>query len=258
MGTSLHLFDASVRLGRARDHIEGAPVSAEEMLLEMDEMGISEALVWHADAQYFNPHLGNHQLMVDVAEFPRLQPCWVFIPHETSEMPHPSAVLDEMCKAHIKAARIFPKEHVFLLREWSIADLAENLSAHRIPLFVDFSVKSWGNEYYDWDGLYEIGCAFPDLPLIITSNNIGSNRRLVPLMKRLPNLYVETSYYSVHRGIEFLASEVGADRILFGTGLPFRAAGPALTALTYSMISEEEKQLVAGDNLRRLLDEVIL
>ena len=84
----------------------------------------------------------------------------------------------------------------------------------------------------------------------------GSNRRLFPLLEQYPNLYIETSYYVVHRGIELICRHFGAERLLFGTGLPQRAPGPAITALSYSQISDQERALIASGNLRRLLAEV--
>jgi hypothetical protein len=256
MHTSLQIFDATMRIGKARDHIPGSPYDAPSLLQVMDRNGINEALVWHADSQHYDALKGNEQLLEDIQDYPSLHPCWVFLPHEPCEMPPPSIVVNRMLTSGVKAARIFPREHLFLLRLWNIAPLLESLEMHKIPLFVDYGVKGWGDAYYDWDGLYQIGTAFPDLPIILTCVNIGSNRTLIPLMQHLPNLYVETSYYTVHRGIELLVSKLGAERILFGTGLPQRAPGPALTALAYCLISEGQRQLVAGDNLRRLLHQV--
>ena len=45
----------------------------------------------------------------------------------------------------------------------------------------------------------------------------------------------------------------GAERLIFGTGMPEYAPGPAVTLITYSGLDEEAKRQVAGDNLRRLL-----
>ena len=96
MDDSLKLFDAAMRLGRARDHITGSPATGDALLAVMDEVGIADALVWHADAQLYDSQIGNQQLMVDIAENPRLHACWVFMPHETGEVPHPSSVIDKM------------------------------------------------------------------------------------------------------------------------------------------------------------------
>jgi hypothetical protein len=43
---------------------------------------------------------------------------------------------------------------------------------------------------------------------------------------------------------------------LFGTGLPAYEAGPAISMLFYSELSSKEKQMVAGGNLRSLLEAV--
>jgi predicted TIM-barrel fold metal-dependent hydrolase len=178
------------------------------------------------------------------------------MPHETGEVLHPQNTVGAMLETGVKAARIFPSQHLYKLRVWNLKPLLDALAGHAVPLFVDFGIKSWGDTSIDWDGLYEVGRTYPVLPIILTSINIGSNRQLIPLMYQLPNLYVETSYYTVHRGIELLDTTVGFDRILFGSGLPLRAPGPALTALNYSLIDDYKKKLVAGDNLRRLLNEV--
>jgi predicted TIM-barrel fold metal-dependent hydrolase len=69
------------------------------------------------------------------------------------------------------------------------------------------------------------------------------------------HLYVETSYYTVHRGIEKLCGTFGPERVLFGTGMPRRDPGAAITALAYSLIDDEARALVAGGNLRRLLGD---
>ena len=108
------------------------------------------------------------------------------------------------------------------------------------------------------DGLKEVLTVFPHVPFVLVRPDIGSNRRLFSLMQHFYNLYVETSYYTVHRGIELLCNEFGANRVLFGSGLPLRAAGPSITALMYALISPEEKRLVAFQNINRLLQGVKL
>ncbi len=112
----------------------------------------------------------------------------------------------------------------------------------------------WSEESIDFEGLHEVCGAFPALPVVLVRSNIGTDRRVYALMAQHPNLCVETSYYTVHRGIERLCEAFGPERVLFGTGLPHRAAGPAVTALAYSLIDDGARALVAGGNLGRLLD----
>ena len=180
----------------------------------------------------------------------------MLLPEATGEFPSADETVETMRATNVRAALLAPRSYRLALREWGIGPLLERLAARRIPTFMDFSVFSWSSEAIDWDGLLEIGQAFPDLPLILVRANIGSNRQLFPLLEQLPNLHIETSYYTVHRGIELACRQFGARRALFGTSMPFRSPGPAITALMYARISETERALVGGDNLRRLLEEV--
>ena len=74
-----------------------------------------------------------------------------------------------------------------------------------------------------------------------------------PLLARYKNLSIDISAYWMYRGIESICKNFGANRILFGTGLPFYNPGLSLAMLSYSNIGARDKGLIAGDNLRRLI-----
>ena len=59
-------------------------------------------------------------------------------------------------------------------------------------------------------------------------------------------------------GIEDVCAKFGAERILFGSSLPYGAGSAAVSMITYANISEEEKELIASGNLERLLGGVKL
>lgn len=250
---TLDLFDASCMVGRTGVRQPGAPTSASELVETLQSFGIASALVYHADAAASDFQRGNRRLLDDIAAHPNLHPCWVLVPHQTGEMPAPEAVVPMMLAAGVRATRLFPRDHRFALRGWNIGPLLERLAHHQLPVWLDFGLRGWTDDVIDWDGIDEVCTAFPSLPLVLVGANIGSNRRLFPLMERHPNLLIETSYYTVHRGIELVTRTFGAERLLFGTGFPVRAPGPAITALTYSSIDDRERACVGGGNLRALL-----
>jgi predicted TIM-barrel fold metal-dependent hydrolase len=161
-----------------------------------------------------------------------------------------------MLRAGVRAVRLLPHDHRYRFRTWNIGPLLEHLAANRVPIWVDFGMRGWTDELIDWEGLIEVCITFPALPVVLVRASIGSNRRLFPAMERCPNLLVETSYYTVHRGIELVVSTFGAERLLFGTGFPLRAPGPAITALAYSLVSDDDRARIAGGNLRALLGAV--
>jgi predicted TIM-barrel fold metal-dependent hydrolase len=78
-------------------------------------------------------------------------------------------------------------------------------------------------------------------------------RNLYPLLERHSNLYLETSTYMVHRGIEEFVRLFGAERLLFGSRYAAYAPGAAVAGLMYAEISDRNRRLIAGDNARRLL-----
>jgi predicted TIM-barrel fold metal-dependent hydrolase len=249
-------LDAECRVGRGRQHQPGAPATVDELAATLDELGLAGALVYHADAALYDPVEGNRRLLAEIEDYAALIPCWVVLPHDTGEAPPADELVDAMVDAGVRAARIFPRDFGLAFRLWHLAPLLETLAAYQLPLWVDFGHQGWSEAAIDFDGLHEICGAFPHLPVVLVRSNIGTDRRLYPLMARHANLYVETSYYTVHRGIERLCAAFGAERVLFGTGMPYRDPGPAITALAYSLVDDADRARVAGDNLRRLLGAV--
>jgi predicted TIM-barrel fold metal-dependent hydrolase len=240
-------------LGRSAIPQPGAPVTAEGLIEALHANGIGSALVYHADAAEYSYQVGNERLLEAIAGHGELKPCWVLGPYQTGELPPPDKLVPQMLENGVHAVLFCPGTHRYRFRVWNLEPLLERLAAHRIPVWVDFGLIGWSNEVIDWDGVHDVCSAFPELPIVLVRANIGSNRRLFPLIERCPNLRIDTSYYTVHRGIEVATRMFGAQRLIFGTGFPMRPPGPAITGLTYSLINDEERALIGGGNLRALL-----
>jgi hypothetical protein len=50
-----------------------------------------------------------------------------------------------------------------------------------------------------------------------------------------------------------MVETVGAERLLFVTGMPIYAPGPAITLLTYSGLDAAAQQMIGSGNLQRLV-----
>ncbi len=69
-----------------------------------------------------------------------------------------------------------------------------------------------------------------------------------------PNVLIETSGFDATAGfIEFAVSEIGVERVVFGSHLPSRSLGTELGKVIGATISEAAKQQILGQNYRRLL-----
>jgi predicted TIM-barrel fold metal-dependent hydrolase len=250
----MHLFDANCMLGRRSIHTPlDVPTTVEALLAEMDRLGIAEALVYHGMALDGFPPEGNARLMREIAGHPRLHPCWVLLP-TTGEMPPPKSLVAQMREQGVRAARLCPVRHRYLCTEANVGDLLRELERARIPLFVDFGMVHWSEEKTDWRSLDDLCGRYPDLPFIVVGEGMAAPRRLFPLWERHRNLYLETHYYQVNQGLSEVARRFGADRLLFGTGLPYRAPGPPLMQLRCDFLATEERAAIGGGNLRGLLE----
>jgi predicted TIM-barrel fold metal-dependent hydrolase len=247
------LFDANCMLGRRSVHTPlGAPRCADELLAEMDRLGIAEALVYHCLSIDGHPAEGNERLMREITERPRLHPCWVLLP-TSGEMPAPRELVLRMRELGVRAARMFPTVHRYSFNQATVGDLLAELERTGIPLFVDFGVTHWAEQKTDWGSLDDLCGRYSELPIIVVGESLCVPRRLFPFWERHPNLLLETSYYQVHQGLSEIVERFGAHRLLFGTGLPVRAPGPPLAQLRYDFLSETARAAVGGGNLRRLL-----
>ena len=248
----LELFDANCMLGRIIAPKPEFPLSVEDLLDVMDGFEIREALVYHASSKEYHPADGNRVLLDQIAHCDRLHAMWVVMPSHTAEFPEETKLVEDMLAWGVKAARVFPHSdsHNFSLRHWVSGKLLRSLEIRRIPLFFD-------QEEVDWDTVHEVCETHPGLPLVLTNVNYRVNRFLYPLWERFANLHIEISSYCGHRAIEEIVDRFGAERLLFGTRLPYFTPGSAVGMLSYARIGEPDRKRIAGDNLRGLLDRVV-
>lgn len=242
---AVRYFDCNVQVGRYGVRHPEAFTTADELVKEMEYSGVSEALVYHSMAKEYAPEIGNRMLLEEIDGKP-LQPCWVVMPHHTGEMPAPDELLAQMKSCGVRALRAFPSSHQYRLTDWNAGELLDMIEANRIPLFVDMSETSW-------DDVADILHEHRAINLILLRTSYRIDRYIYPLFEKYEGLRIETATYQVNYGIEEVCRRFGAHRLLFGTGLPFTEAGPSIAQVSYAEVSDEEKALIAGGNLRQLL-----
>jgi len=241
----LDLFDCNCQIGRMGEAIEGAPITASEIIGKLAPMGIRRAMVYSALAKELHPAEGNPALLDEIKGSPFVG-CWVGLPSSTGELGTPEELVSRMRENGVGALRLFPTMHSFCLADWCMGPLYEVLEAHGVPIFVDITQTNY-------DHIASALRAFPKLRLVIVRPSYRSDRMLFSLMERYENLCLETSNYAGSGGIEEVCRRFGSSRLIFGTGLPFFEPGAAVSLITYAEIDAADKQAIAGGNLDRLL-----
>lgn len=222
----------------------------------MDRLGVRRALVGHVAAREYHPAVGNAELLEELAGHPRLHPCWAVLPHQTGEMSEPAALVSEMRRHGVRAARVFPGVsrgwgHRFSLDRYVSGPLLTALEGAGIPVLVDYLL--FRRDELDWREIADVCERHPGLKLVLIRAGGRSARNLYPMMDAFPNLHVGTAGYAVHRGLEALCERFGPGRLLFGSGFPYWSLGGAVFQLAHARIPLQAKRQIASGNLRRLL-----
>jgi hypothetical protein len=218
----------------------------EELVAEMEHCGVHGALVTHGLAREYDPSYGNSLLMEELEKSERLFGCWVLLPDHLGEMPEPAELVREMRRNGIVAGKIHPNTHRFALDERTCGPLLKALEAKRIPLLIDDSETDHGTISRLCEG-------HPGLPVLLQGYRHGNERMLYPLLDSFKNLYVEFSSLQANFAIELLVDRYGPERLLLGTEGPVKSLGAAKAFIDYADIGDEDRALIAGGNLARLL-----
>lgn len=249
----LKFFDCNAYFGPRKIQMPGSFSTKEDLLSNMDLYGIEKALVTHAFSRELDPVEGNARLMSEIKDNDNLLPLWVALPHHTGEFPAPNKLISMMKEHNVRGVTLLasPAYYFFSLQEWNCGDLYNALEEANIPLFI-------GYPQFDpnLEGLYTLLTNHPKLPVVLTNANYRLARNLYPLLARFDNLYVETFGFKAQDGIEDICDKFGAERLIFGSGMPESSGGGAVAMITYANISFEEKQKIASGNLEKLLGGV--
>lgn len=92
------------------------------------------------------------------------------------------------------------------------------------------------------------------VPILATHVHYTNLAEAICVSRILPNLYFIIDHLNGPDSLEILVSEVGVERVVFGTGAPFAQIEPTKLVLESSKLSPEEKEAIAHGNISRLLE----
>lgn len=231
--------------------------SASSLLKLMDEKQIDKAVVSSASAiTYRNAQAGNEELAKEVEPHrDRLIPFAVINPFYAGWQ-------DDLKSCHetmgMKGLRLYPRWHNYRLADQSCHDLIDAATERdmiiSIPMRVeDARDRSWLVDVPDL-ALADVSTlvkAFPKARFVLLN---GLGYVSTPLGRKdggLPaNYLIEISRIDSVLANELgqLIANLGADRVVFGTGMPFNYPDPALLKLQVLESSKDDKDKLAWKN----------
>jgi len=247
----LRFLDAGIWLGRPEGFPLARPLPPEELASAIGRDFVTGGLVSHWRGKTASAQDGNLALQAILADFPEdTYALWTGLPLypvEPGPLPGQGDLPEKVC-----GVRVFPKSHNYPLAGWVVGSLCNWLVEHRLPLFI------WHVEL-DWSSLRALAGEFPELHIVVetqTQKILYHSRPLFALMQQCGNVLVELSNFIGPRFIEYSVREFGAERLIFGSFQPMNDPLVPIGMVIDAEISDSEKFLIAGGNLRELISKV--
>jgi uncharacterized protein len=236
--------------------------TADELLRLMDQKRIDKAAVSSASAiTYRNAQSGNEELAAAVkAHRDRLTPLAVINPFYAGWKDDLAICHDEF---GMKGLRLYPKWHNYNLADRSCLDLIAAATKLGMPISIpiraeDPRQRSWLADVPDvpLSELEALVKACPKARFIFVNGSGFAGSPLGKKNNQLPaNYVIEISRLSALLANEIgqLIAALGAERVVFGTGMPFNYPDPALLKLEVLEAGEDAKEQIRWKNAARLL-----
>lgn len=109
--------------------------------------------------------------------------------------------------------------------------------------------------------MHELASRYPNVNFLLAHSGWTWDhaRQHVALARKYPNCFCEITFTSVLHGvIEWMVSEIGSERVIYGSDTPMRDPFPQFGWVAYADVSEADKRNILGNNMQRILDAVRL
>lgn len=226
----------------------------DELMSEMRRLGISKAMVFHSRSWLLDIKTGNDTI-VDIVkpDSDTLIPVIALTPLIDQEFGGKEALTGFMKKNRVGAVRLFPMDHNYLLNPWNVDKLFSLLEELKIPVLIEGRGLGGGIDEY-FPHIHDLAGRYKNLDIIMLTVGYRGLRIIYQLLDKHSNIHLDTSTFITYRGIEDVVRNFGAERILFGSRMPFIDGGVSVGRIIYADISDTDKEKIAGGNLFNMLE----
>jgi predicted TIM-barrel fold metal-dependent hydrolase len=250
MENRFDVIDVHMHLGPySQFHI--AHNDAQGMIEEMDRLGIRQGWVAAHAAISADARRGNDESAEAVRAYPgRFQAYVVVDPN------YPEEVLPElerrMAQPEFNMIKIHPSLAQYPIDGPNYAPVWDVAEEYACPVLT----HAWsGDALCGPEPIRRVMQKHPEVNLLFGHALFPTTfEEAAKVALEFPNLWLDiTSSNQSYRMIEHAVETVGAERILYGSDMPFLGAAGALGRILHAEISDEDKALILGGNAKRLL-----
>ena len=242
------VIDAHAHLGYM--HLFHVPcATAESLLPDMDALGIDCACISAFSSLTADYRYGNNLVMEAVAKYPDRFIGYVAVnPNYAEDMRNEldrcfAAAGMMAIKLH-PALHGHPPDHMHYRAAFEMADENE----------MTVLVHTWGAG--DVAGVDRIAGLYPGANFIMghSGADIRAMEATIDIVNKRDNVLADLTISLTHEGnVEWFVKEMGSEKILFGSDMPYFSPCPNLGRIAMARIGEEDKRNILGRNMKKLL-----
>ncbi len=225
--------------------------SAEEMVRSMDRANV-RMLCFASHAALFAPDLGNRTAVQAVRQYPgRLRAYLSVNPNHPEHIRRDLSLLDEHPDAFV-GLKLHPEKHQVPATAPAYAPALQVAEERELLVLV----HSWGGSRHNGpEQMRTLAARHPGIALILGHSLHGAWDEAVKIARDFAHVYLDlTALLDNDRGVIEKFADAGlADRMLFGTDLPWFSPVAALGCLLSADITDEDRHAVLHGNAEGLL-----
>ncbi len=224
----------------------------EKMIAGMDRAGVESLVLSPHSALSGDTREGNDEMLDAV----RRHPGRIF-GYCTLNPNFPAEVQSEMERCLVQPGvvgiKIHPNMHACPVTDDRYNPIWERAQRDRLLVLS----HTWGREgECGTKAMREIAMHYPEVRLLLGHSCYGDWEEAIRLATEFPNVYLElTAAYHVYGLIEWMCSDAGSKKVLYGTDYPWFDPMVVVGCIVYAHIEEGDMRNILYNNGRRLIDE---
>jgi len=251
--TDIEIIDLHAHLGPTR--VMHIPANdPESMIKAMDLCGIDKTVVSPIIGIDAAIVLGNNTMLEAIRKFRgRIYGACMVNGH------YPELSLDELQRCFsedkdVNMIKVHPFSTFCNMKDNRMKSIFRFASDRKLVVLV----HTWldNDPYGNQDIFAELAKDYPDIQWIMGhSGGPYGSYRAVEIAKQSENIFLDTTLSMTPAGqIEFFVSEIGSERIIFGTDNPYLDPRPQIGRVGLARISQQDRINIFSANARRMID----
>lgn len=222
---------------------------AQGMLKEMDRAGV-QLIVCSAHTSFQDPPRGNALMREVVQQYPdRFRAYWTVSPNYADGLEADLQAVVE--QPEFVGVKLHPTWHNCRLEGKEYEPVFEWAEATGYPVLT----HTWGNSpHCATVNVRKVAERYSQATILMGHSCYGEPEEAIALAKEYPHVYLElTSAYRINGYVEWMVREAGAEKVIFGSDLPWHTPQYGIGCVLWSHVSDKDRHAILHGNAERIL-----